>query len=163
MDPARTGTRGRPNVNVDFLSIEADKNSNFPLLVWQTYRHKNELFPAGGQTAPSFDSSAPAYKYDFQPTAAGYATYDLFNNLDESSEIGLCNMFAHTNVRIVYEAKVNRTEFDYANKNGFTTAPAQIVRPSLPPAPRRAIVLRNMVGYAAPIHPSSRSRAAMQR
>jgi hypothetical protein len=120
LDPAKTGTRARPNVNVDFLSIKADKNSNFPLLVWQTYRHKNELFPAGGQTAPSFDSSAPAYKYDSQPMAASYATYDLFNNLDESSEIGLCNMFAHTNVRIVYEAKVNRTEFDYANKNGFT-------------------------------------------
>jgi hypothetical protein len=120
LDPAKTGTRARPNVNVDFLSIKADKSSNFPLLVWQTYRHKNELFPAGGQTAPSFDSSAPAYKDDSQPMAASYATYDLFNNLDESSKIGLCNMFAHTNVRIAYEAKVNRTEFDYANKNGFT-------------------------------------------
>jgi hypothetical protein len=120
MDPAGTGTRGQPNPNVDFLSINADNNNNFPLLVWQTYRHKNELFPAGGQTAPSFDSSAPAYKYESQPTAADNATYDLFNNLDESSEIGLCTMFAHTNIRIVYEAKVNRTEFDYANKNGFT-------------------------------------------
>jgi hypothetical protein len=120
MDPATTNVRGRANVNSDFLTITADSTGTYPLLVWQTYRHKNELFPAGGQTAPSFDSSAPAYKYDSQPTAAGNATYGLFNNLDESSEIGLCNMFAHTNVRIVYEAKVNRTEFDYANKNGFT-------------------------------------------
>ena len=54
------------------------------------------------------------------PRRPATPTYDLFNNLDESSEIGLCTMFAHTNVRIVYEAKVNRTEFDYANKNGFT-------------------------------------------
>ena len=62
MDPATTGTRGRPNVNIDFLSIKADKNDNFPLLVWQTYRHKNELFPAG-PTDPNFDSNMPTYKY----------------------------------------------------------------------------------------------------
>ena len=123
MDPATTGTRGRPNVNIDFLSIKADKNGNFPLLVWQTYRHKNELFPAGGPADPNFDSSAPTYKYMYPPTAGPNATLNVFNNLDETSEIGLCLMFAHytTNkIRIAYEAKVNRTEFDYANKNYLT-------------------------------------------
>ena len=56
---------------------------SYPLLVWQTYRHKNELFPADGQTDPSFDSSVPpSYKYRFPATAAGNATYNLFNNLD---------------------------------------------------------------------------------
>ena len=29
-------------------------------------------------------------------------------------------MFAHADTRIVYEAKVNRAVFDYANKNGLT-------------------------------------------
>ena len=123
MDPATTGTRGRPNVNIDFLSIKADKNGNFPLLVWQTYRHKNELFPAGGPADPNFDSSAPTYKYKYPATAGPNATLNVFNNLDETSEIGLCLMFAHyaTNkIRIAYEAKVNRTEFDYANKNYLT-------------------------------------------
>ncbi|WOJ90417.1 hypothetical protein RZS28_03735 [Methylocapsa polymorpha] len=121
LDPATTGTRGRSNVNADFLTIKADSASNYPLLVWQTYRHKNELFPAGGQTDPSFDSRAPSYKYTGPPiTAANNATLDIFNNLDESSEIGLCNMFAHKNIRLVYEAKVSRAVFDYANKNGLT-------------------------------------------
>ena len=44
----------------------------------------------------------------------------LFNNLDKSSQIGLCNMFAHNSTRIVYEAKVNRAIFDYANNNKLT-------------------------------------------
>src|SRR5712671_4402576 len=123
MDPATTGMRGRPNVRVDFLSIKADTNGNFPLLVWQTYRHKNELFPADGKTDPNFDSSAPTYKYMYPATAGPNATLNFFNNLDETSEIGLCLMFAHytTNkIRVAYEAKVNRTEFDYANKNNLT-------------------------------------------
>jgi hypothetical protein len=123
MDPATTGMRGRPNVSVDFLSIKADTNGNFPLLVWHTYRHKNELFPADGKTDPNFDSSAPTYKYMYPATAGPNATLNFFNNLDETSEIGLCLMFAHytTNkIRVAYEAKVNRTEFDYANKNNLT-------------------------------------------
>ena len=71
MDPATTGIRGRPNVNVDFLNIKADSDGNFPLLVWHTYRHKNELFPANGQTDSKFDSSMPTYNYKAQPTQAG--------------------------------------------------------------------------------------------
>jgi hypothetical protein len=121
MDPATTGTRGRPNVNVDFLSIKADQNGNFPLLVWQTYRHKNELFPADGQTDSSFDSKMPTYKYKAMPTAGPNApTLNIFNNLDETSEIGLCTMFAHNTIRVAYEPKVNRAIFDYANTNNFT-------------------------------------------
>jgi hypothetical protein len=121
LDPASTGTRGRANVNANFLSISADGSGSYPLLVWQTYRHKNELFPADGQTDPSFDSHAPSYKYKGpEIEAAKNATWDLFNNLDESSEIGLCLMLAHKDTRIVYEAKVNRAIFDYANKNNLT-------------------------------------------
>jgi hypothetical protein len=133
MDPATTGVRGRPNVNVDFLHIKADQNGIFPLLVWQTYRHKNELFPFGGQTDPNFDSSTPTYKYLFQPkpgqvfppTTGQSATLAIFNNLDETSEIGLCNMYAQPpnssgRIRVAYEAKVSRAVFDYANKNNLT-------------------------------------------
>jgi hypothetical protein len=121
IDPATTGIRGRPNVNVDFLNIKADSDGNFPLLVWQTYRHKNELFPADGQTDPNFDSSMPTYKYKSPPTPASPSTnFNLFNNLDETSEIGLCNMFAHNTIRVAYEAKANRAIFDYANQNNLT-------------------------------------------
>ncbi len=118
LDPATTGQRGRPDPTADFLSIKPDGDGNYPLLVWQTYRHKNELFPADGKTDPSFDSKAPTYNYKGSHT---YSEVHNFNNLDESSQIGLCNMFAHDNTnRIVYEAKVNRAIFDYANNNKLT-------------------------------------------
>ena len=93
MDPATTNMRGRPNTNADFLGVKADSNGNFPLLVWQTYQHKNELFPANGQTASSFDSKGPTYNYQTQPgQGKSYpldpsqptttATFSLFNNLE---------------------------------------------------------------------------------
>ena len=94
MDPATTGMRGRPNGNdpiADFISIHRDPaTGSFPLLVWHTYRHKNELFPANGQTDPNFDSKAPTYIYSPAPTPAPGASFQLFNNLDETSEIGVC-------------------------------------------------------------------------
>jgi hypothetical protein len=72
-------------------------------------------------TDASFDSRVPAYNYKGGPyTAAGGASWQLFNNLDEASEIGLCNMFAHSTTRILYEAKVSRAVFDYANAYKFT-------------------------------------------
>jgi YVTN family beta-propeller protein len=136
MDPATTGMRGRPNVNLGvnagFLSVKPDQNGNFPLVVWHTYRHKNELFPANGQTDAHFDSNTPTYNYSFNgqpytPTAGPNAgmpptppTLSVFNNLDETSEIGLCQMFAHSTTRIAYEAKVSRALFDYANRNNLT-------------------------------------------
>lgn len=121
MDPATTGIRGRPNVNADFVNIQADMDGNFPLVVWQTYRHKNELFPYGGETDPNFDFSAPTYKYAGPALLqADGATLNIFNNLDETSEIGLCTMFAHNTTRVAYEAKVNRSVFDYANSNKLT-------------------------------------------
>ncbi|HKH43393.1 MAG TPA: hypothetical protein VKM72_01885 [Thermoanaerobaculia bacterium] len=95
------------------------------LPVWQTYRHKNELFPAGGGTAAQFDSKQPTYRYGVPLTKAMPATSQtLWNNLDESSQIGLCTLFANDSTsdewRILYEAKVNRALFDYANAAGLT-------------------------------------------
>jgi hypothetical protein len=129
MDPQTTGLRGRPDTSADFFSIKPDSNGNFPLVVWHTYQHKNEMFPASGQTLSSFDSKAPVYDYMTQPPAATpNATLNLFNNLDETSQIGLALMFAHyvsstDNIRIAYEAKANRAVFDYLNANGFTNCP----------------------------------------
>ena len=126
VDPAATGKRGRPDTTADFVSIKKGADGSFPLLVWQTYRHKNELFPADGKTDPSFNSKMPTYKYKLggsgtlTPADPGN-TLSLFNNLDESSQIGLCTMYAHNTTRIVYEAKVNRGMFDYANASKLTS------------------------------------------
>ena len=71
MDPGTTGKRGLPapftDPNTGFLDIAPDASGNFPLVVWQTYRHKNELFPSDGTTDTSFDSSMPTYNYQTQP------------------------------------------------------------------------------------------------
>lgn len=117
VDPAATGKRGQADTSANFLTITADASGNFPLLVWQTYLHKNELFPVSG-TPTSFDSNPPAYSYKVNAAPSANAKYNLYNNLDESSELGLCQMFAHTNTRIVYEAKVNRSVFDYIYGGG---------------------------------------------
>jgi hypothetical protein len=137
MDPATTGKRGLPNVSADFLSIKADQNGSFPLVVWHTYQHKNELFPANGQTASNFDSNMPTYNYISPPTAGlGSPSFNLFNNLDETSEIGLCNMFAQYStppapLRVAYEAKVNRAVFNYANTHNLTKCDASGNCPTL--------------------------------
>jgi hypothetical protein len=141
MNPATTSLRGRANgllnPNAGFLGAAPDGNGNFPLVVWQTYRHKNELFPADGNTATTYDSKAPTYKYQSPaPTAAAggpIPAFNLFNNLDETSQIGLDFMYAHatsavqppitgpgspTGVRVAYEVKLNRAVFNYAIKPG---------------------------------------------
>jgi hypothetical protein len=126
-DSKNNGVRGTPDTSVDFFSIKKDADGSFPLLVWHTYQHKNELFPSDGVTSPTFDSGAPVYKYNNFGTplapGANNPSFALFNNLDEFSQIGLCTMFAHDNIRIGYEAKVNRAIFDYANKTNLTTCP----------------------------------------
>jgi hypothetical protein len=152
IDPATTGMRGRPNVNLPvgagFLSIKPDQNGNFPLLVWHTYRHKNELFPAApAQTDASFDSSMPTYNYQSPtPKAAPGANFQLFNNLDETSEIGLCQMFAHNTTRIAYEAKVSRALFDYANQNQLTKRDADGTYPALTAATQNTMYYLALYG-----------------
>ncbi|HRQ64410.1 MAG TPA: hypothetical protein PKZ76_06045 [Xanthomonadaceae bacterium] len=126
IDPATSGQRGRPDPQRHFS--DADPG----LTVWQTYRHRNEQFPANGKTDPSFDSKAPAYDYAVSITPATTDTrLDLFNNLDESSQIGLCVLCANNvpdcgrdaasdRFRFLYEAKMNRALYDYANQAGLT-------------------------------------------
>ncbi len=142
LDPPSSGQRGRPVAPTDpmsgFFGVKPDAEGNYPLVVWQTYRHKNEMFPADGNTEPSFDSPFPIYSYANQPTPATggpIPSFSLFNNLDETSQIGLDNMYAYatttvqpaapapaTGTRVAYEAKVNRAVFNYVVQNGFTNA-----------------------------------------
>ena len=134
-DPTVSGKRGTPNTGVGFTDIAPD-NGSFPLVVWQTYRHKNELFPTDGTTDPTFDGFAPSYAYQRNPTPGTgvngqIPSFTLFNNLDETSQIGLANMYAHSTtvpptppngIRVAYEAKVNRAVFSYLVGNGFTNS-----------------------------------------
>jgi len=132
LDPATSGLRGQPDTSAAFLTIEPDATGSYPLLVWQTYRHKNEVFPAVGIPS-SFDSNPPSYSYTTSASGSSADTkYDLYNNLDETNEIGFCTVSSHVDqpapngsFRMGYEAKVNRAVFDYVYADGFDFATAR--------------------------------------
>ncbi len=89
--------------------------------VWETFAHKTELRPYSNKMQV-FDN-APHYSYRDSLIAANSSTsFTLFNNLDENNEIGSCDMYAHVNVfskkyQVLYEAKVNRFEYEYILNN----------------------------------------------
>ena len=102
--------RGQPDTTWNF-----GQSGAYPdLLVWETYAHRSELRPYYGQIQP-FDNP-PHYSFGNQPAPlpGTNARFDLFNNLDESNEIGSCNLYAYdTSQMVLYQAKVNRYEYDY--------------------------------------------------
>ncbi|MEP3890319.1 MAG: hypothetical protein ABJN69_07610 [Hellea sp.] len=152
--------RATPDTSKSVLDFAAPDNKG--KLVWQTYKHRNEVYPmmnAGGEypnSAKQFDV-APNYTYPavhgstvpecgaYDPTTGTWATNSSttladihhFNNLDETSEIDLATLFTDGDPnapgikpsegtplymglpqqprRFIYEAKANRTMFDYVS------------------------------------------------
>ncbi|NQY09329.1 MAG: hypothetical protein HRT71_07410 [Flavobacteriales bacterium] len=104
-----------------------DYGTNYEI-VWETYAHVTELRPGQGAMKP-FDDP-PHYSYVSYDIAAhpavvgGNLNPALFNNLDEDSEIGSCNVYPPKTVidgtpteLVLYQAKTNRDEYDYIKKN----------------------------------------------
>lgn len=104
--------------------------------VWQTYWHRNELFPATGKTPvkpATNDANKPVYQYDetYPYSGSGMGDYTLWNNLDEVNEIGEDVVYAHSTTasidstyQVLYEAKMNYDGSNYiytANLNDPTT------------------------------------------
>lgn len=95
-------------------------------VVWETFRHKSEIFPGKGEpngfvndAAKNFGYDAvPVYTYNFGtvPPATGQPVGDTpFDNLDEVNEILLCDMSAGiSGARILYQAKANRVLYSYS-------------------------------------------------
>lgn len=95
-------------------------------VVWETFRHKSEIFPGLGDPNGFVDDPATDYGYDALPAynydhglikpAAGQRVGDTpFDNLDEVNEILLCNMSAGiSGTRILYQAKANRVLYRYS-------------------------------------------------
>ncbi len=97
-----THTRGKPDTskNVkDFLSPD-----NTGQLVWQTYKHRVEMYPKDTAKFNQEFNSAPQYFYevdgqntitslDQTSTTALSEVRTIFNNLDETSELNLCAVF----------------------------------------------------------------------
>ncbi|MFQ3244591.1 MAG: hypothetical protein ACI9SP_001222 [Arenicella sp.] len=112
-------------------------------LVWETYAHRSELRPFGVPLNTPF-SKAPTYLFGVDPAAANASdSFALFNNLDEDSEIGSANIYLgdgdpSSQDLILYQAKVNQSEYDYIKDNfgatqfeQFTDAPTNSVPSAL--------------------------------
>ena len=128
---ASNGKRGTPDGSTTFFGQPGSAQPQ--MTVWQSYRHKNELFPndvapATGVPNKSFDT-APAYVYGNVTGActSGDTNPNVFTNLDENSQLGLDYMFAQPpgasdKIQILFQAKVNRANYDYIVTNQlFTT------------------------------------------
>ncbi len=123
------------------------------VVVWETFYHRDELYPSyttGGNVLPNPDT-IPNYLYQAPITKATPSTsLNLFNNLDEASEITLAYMYytplaekaaalqasmpqpdavqkqqitdAGVKAALMYEAKGNPVIYDYVKKNGYNNA-----------------------------------------
>lgn len=115
---AKAHIRGKPDTTK--LPLDFAQPDNAGDLVWQTYKHRVEVYPDGA-TAANYDSSfntTPKYDYrggdgkpiyacgDYTPGKNGQlgtwtadtsspdvSQVPIFNNLDETSEINLCTLF----------------------------------------------------------------------
>jgi hypothetical protein len=91
-------------------------------LVWETFAHRSELRPFGVPLDTPF-SKAPTYLFGVNTTPAeADDSFALFNNLDEDSEIGSANIYLGTGDPasqdlVLYQAKVNQSEYDYIKDN----------------------------------------------
>ena len=114
------------------------------VVVWETYKHKSEIYPGNlttTQTAcayqppatnplnqlPPFDSTV-CYGYSDNNLKSGQnnPSFTLFNNLDESNEIGLADMWYTPNgMPVLFEAKANQIVYDYVRENGLQDEPTR--------------------------------------
>ena len=143
----KTHERGRPDLHStvsDFLSPP-----NTGQLVWQTYKHRVEMYPKNTSTYNKNFDTAPQYFYelDKQKSITGINSSTplnqvttIFNNLDETSEINLCTLFVDGD----------------PNAPGATSSNALKTASDLPGAPRRMIYEakgnRGMFDYVAKNH-----------
>lgn len=131
--PGKGTERGVPDESKSFFD-------NPEFTVWETYRHRNELFPAAGSdgglnggVAPDPDfSGAPSYRYDnvAGPCTDGGVEMDLLGNLDENEQLQIDYMFASpedAGVRqVLFQAKVNKDNYDYIVSNGLYDLNAEL-------------------------------------
>jgi hypothetical protein len=126
-----------------------ERSANCPLLVWETFRGKVEIFPGNsvpgmvvlppGYPGPSGD---PSWGYDALPVYNYSSTVDACDphqkgdptpwiNLDETDQITLDNMYAgvapgnspgNSSPQLIrFLAKANRSQYVYVAKNSSTT------------------------------------------
>lgn len=120
----------------DTSKLFGDPSYSGPV-VWQTFRHKVEIYPGTGNPNGYVDDASKDYGYDSPPEYIYAETVPACDasqagesvpwvNLDEQSEIGLDQMYAGAapsspfpGQEILFLAKANRAEYVYAAGNGW--------------------------------------------
>ncbi len=116
---------------------------SYPALVWESTRHRVELFPGYGVTPGGYVDNAavywgydalPEYKYvgTVEPASGTDPLLTPWNNLDETSQIGTAQMFTGVPAGdaaadgpflparfVLFEAKANRAEYGYTTSRGW--------------------------------------------
>ncbi|HVS64412.1 MAG TPA: hypothetical protein VMT85_13020 [Thermoanaerobaculia bacterium] len=128
--PPQNQTRGTPGGGT-FFGTGAQPD----LTVWQTYRHKNELYRANGAAPDSDYDDPPIYTYNNTTNTNNLPSPcdpkndtnpSEFINLDENSQLGLCYMFAQPSGstapgQVLFLAKLNEANYDYIASNQLYT------------------------------------------
>jgi len=117
----------------DFYQSGSTGSSNFSSnqLVWETFAHRSELFPAGSAPKGNLATLDPEYAFQNIKVAS---TDARFNNLDENTQIGQNQIFFPKNGNtpsknpqddhiILFQAKVSPVEYDYVKSIYNATNP----------------------------------------
>jgi hypothetical protein len=126
-------------------------------VVWQTYAQTTELRPNAPLTTPWNGLTYPKYSYQV-PIAQGAPGFSntLWNNLDEDSEIGSCDIYAHYANQtppqnlVLFQVKVNKDEYEYVRTAFGATQNLPVVPSSgkVPPCPSNALLCNTQAKVA---------------
>ncbi|MES2727420.1 MAG: hypothetical protein V4643_09990 [Bacteroidota bacterium] len=117
---ATSKLRDKPDSNWNYSSGGAYPN----LVVWETFAHRAELSPFNDTMLPFDNAPHVNYGITLKPLNKG-DSLNLFDVLDENNEIGSCDMYAFVKPNqapgsrskmLLYQAKVNRDEYEYIYK-----------------------------------------------
>lgn len=123
---------------------------SYPALVWESTRHRAEIFtpPSPGSPGPSPTpygytndatrswgyNSTPGYVYPgLTISSSSQSAMTPFVNLDEASQIGTCQMFLRGS-EVLFMAKANYMEYGYAASRGWYNS-ALLEAPRANPTP----------------------------
>jgi hypothetical protein len=169
---AGPGAREYADATKQFGQPAAGSSAAYPALVWESTRHRSEIFTTGANAPPHgyVPSAAKSWGYNSTP---GYVYADTitpstapsncktiqtgltpFVNLDEGSQIGLCKMYTGNPYAnntpgnsVLFMAKGSYNEYGYiASRGWYNTQP--LITPSSPGTPQKPVAsFANTSGY----------------
>lgn len=165
--PGDSGARETADATLKFgQPSKGSPGKSFPALVWETTRHRAEIFtPPDPDSSPSPAptpygykndrtvswgyNSTPGYVYPgltIAPSASNVGAITPFVNLDEASQIGTCKMYWDAK-EVLFMAKANFMEYGYVASRGWYNS-ALLKHPPSPGSPTNPVAtFANTSGY----------------